>query len=201
MRAITGLWRWRHNPLCRTTDLTEAWVALAGLLLILSVAPLAGALVGGVAQDALQRSVREQHASRHRVAATVIRVLERSQLTIDPEGTSAGGLRGRVLAHWTAPDGSRHEAPVLVGIEDPRAGDRFAIWTDARGRTLARPLDSATATTHAVLAGVGAAVSAAALVETARRIVVWRMVRHRHARLEREWGRVGPDWGRTGADS
>ncbi|WP_425587900.1 hypothetical protein [Streptomyces marokkonensis] len=36
MRTIAGLWRWRHNPLCRTTDLTEARVALAGLLLILS---------------------------------------------------------------------------------------------------------------------------------------------------------------------
>ncbi|MER7055084.1 MULTISPECIES: hypothetical protein [unclassified Streptomyces] len=201
MRAITGLWRWRHNPLCRTTDLAEAWVALAGLLLILSVAPPAGVLVGGAAQNALRRSVREQHETRHRVAATVIRALERSQPTIDPEGLSAGDLRSRVLAARTAPDGSRHEAPVLVGVDDPRAGDRFAIWTDAQGRTLARPLDSATATTHAVLAGAGAAVSAAALIETARRIVVWRMVRRRHARLEREWGRAGPDWGRTGADS
>ncbi|GAA3997923.1 hypothetical protein GCM10022384_51220 [Streptomyces marokkonensis] len=157
--------------------------------------------MGGATQDALQRSVREQHESRHRVAATVIGALERSRPAIDPEGASAGDLRSRVLAAWTAPDGSRHEAPVLVGIDDPRAGERFAIWTDAQGRTSARPLDSATATTHAVLAGFGAAMSAAALVETARRIVVWRMVHDRYARLEREWSRAGPDWGRTGADS
>ncbi|WP_217169429.1 hypothetical protein [Streptomyces sp. AC512_CC834] len=201
MRAIRGLWRWRGNPLCRTTDLAEAWVALTALLLIVSVAPLAGVLVGGVAQNALQRSVREQHQTRHRMTATVVRALERSPLTVDPESASGGDLRRRVLAHWTAPDGSRHEGPVMVGIDDPGSGDRFAIWTDARGRAVAHPLDSATATTHAVLAGFGTAVAAGALVEAVRRIAVGRMVRRRYARLEQEWDRAGPDWGRTGAGS
>ncbi|WP_121751125.1 hypothetical protein [Streptomyces sp. E2N166] len=201
MRAISGLWRWRHNPLCRATDLAEAWVALTGLLLILCVAPLAGARVGGAAQDAMQRSVRDQHESRHRVTATVVRSLKRPPVALGPDGTSAGGLRSRVLAAWTAPDGSRHEAPVMASIDDPETGDRFAVWTDGRGRTVARPLDSATATTHAVLAGFGATVVAAALIEAGRRIVVWRMVRRRYARWEREWDRVGPDWGRTGAGS
>ena len=31
MRAISGLWRWRDNPLRRATDLAEAWLALAVL--------------------------------------------------------------------------------------------------------------------------------------------------------------------------
>ncbi|MGN3955779.1 hypothetical protein ACGV4K_11870 [Streptomyces sp. WAC8370] len=201
MRAIRGLWRWRGNPLCRTSDLAEAWVALTALLLMLSVAPLTGALAGGGAHHALQRSVREQHEARHRVTATVVRPLERSPLSVDPEGASGEDLRSRVLAGWTGPDGSRHEAPVLVGLDQSSAGDRFALWTDARGREVARPLDPATATTHAVLAGFGAALAVAALVEAARRIVVWRLVRRRYARLEQEWERAGPDWGRTGAGS
>jgi hypothetical protein len=201
VRAIRGLWRWRGNPLCRATDLAEAWVALTAVLLIASVAPLIGVLVGGAAHHVLQRSVREQHESRHRVTATVVRALERSPLTADPEGAGGGDLRRRVLAGWTGPDGSRHESPVLVGIDDPVGGDRFAMWTDARGRAVARPLDSATATTHAVLAGFGTAAVAAALVEAARRITVWRMVRHRYARWEQEWERAGPDWGRAGAGS
>lgn len=118
MRAVGGLWRWRGNPLRRGTDLAEAWVALTALVLILSVAPLIGVLAGGAAQNALQRSVREQHESRHRVTATVLRALERSPLTVDPEGASSGEeLRSRVLAAWTGPDGSRHESPVLVGID------------------------------------------------------------------------------------
>jgi hypothetical protein len=201
VRAIRGLWRWRGNPLCRASDLAEAWVALTALLLMLSVAPLVGALTGGSAQQALQRSVREQHESRHRVTATVVRPLERSPLSVDPEGAAGEDLRSRVLADWTGPDGSRHEAPVLVGLDRPSAGDRFALWTDARGREVARPLDPATATTHAVLAGFGATLAVAALVEAARRIAVWRLVRRRYAHLEREWERAGPDWGRTGAGS
>ncbi|GAA2529715.1 hypothetical protein GCM10010398_13330 [Streptomyces fimbriatus] len=83
-------------------------------------------------------------------------------------------------------------------LEDPRPGDRFGIWTDGQGRVAARPLDSATATTHAVLAGFAAALVAAALAEGGRRLIVWRMVRRRYARWDRAWGRAGPDWGRTG---
>ncbi|MFD5450918.1 Rv1733c family protein [Streptomyces sp. NPDC003470] len=201
MRAIRGIWHWRHNPLRRTTDLVEAWVALTGLLLILFVAPLIGALVGGAAQESLQRSVRDQHASRHRVTASVVRELKRSSLDVDPDGVSAGNLRSRVLARWAAPDGSEHRGSVLAGLRDPHPGDHFRIWTDGQGRLVARPLDSATATTHATLAGVGAALTAALLVEAGRRIVVWRMVRRRYDRWEREWDRAGPDWGRTGTGS
>jgi hypothetical protein len=201
VRAISGLWRWRHNPLCRTTDLVEAWVALAALLLILLVAPVIGSLVGGVAQDALQRSVREQHQARHVVTATVVRALDRSPLDADPETSTGRDLRSRVLADWTAPDGTKHESPVMASLKNPQHGDRFRIWTDQHGQMVARPLDSATATTHAVLAGFGAALATAGLVEGGRRLIVWRMVRRRYARWDQAWDKAGPDWGRTGTGS
>ncbi|WP_436987747.1 Rv1733c family protein [Streptomyces sp. enrichment culture] len=201
MRAISGLWRWRHNPLCRATDLAEAWVALAALLLVLLVAPLAGALAGSAAQQALQRSVREQHEARHAVTATVVRELDRSPLDVDPETSTGRDLRTRVLAGWTAPDGTPRQGPVLAGLKDPRQGDAFRIWTDRHGRLVARPLDPATASTHAVLAGFGAALVAGGLVEGGRRVVVWRMVRRRYARWDQAWDRAGPDWGRTGTGS
>ncbi|MGP2442177.1 Rv1733c family protein [Streptomyces sp. JW3] len=201
MRAIRGLWRWRHNPLRRATDLAEAWVALATLLFMLCVAPVLGVLVGTAADDALRRSVHDQQQTRHRVTATVVRELDRSPLDVDPETAAAGDLRSRVLAEWTAPDGSARHGPVLASIDSPHAGDRFGIWTDQHGRTVARPLDAATAATHAVLAGTGAALAAAALAEGARRLVLWRMVRRRYARLDRAWDRAGPDWGRTGTGS
>jgi F0F1-type ATP synthase membrane subunit c/vacuolar-type H+-ATPase subunit K len=198
VRAIRGLWRWRHNPLRRTTDLAEAWVALAALLLMVLAAPVAGVLAGGAADDALERSVRDQREARHRVTATVVRELDRSPLDVDPETAAAGDLRSRVLADWTAPDGTRHRGPLLAGLDAPHAGDRFAIWTDEHGRLAARPLDPATATTHAVLAGFGATLATAGLTEGARRLIVWRMVRRRYARLDQAWDRAGPDWGRTG---
>ncbi|MDO0917255.1 hypothetical protein QQM39_42555 [Streptomyces sp. DT2A-34] len=201
MRAISGLWRWRHNPLCRATDLAEAWVALAALSLILVVAPLAGSLVGGLAQDALRESVREQRASRHLVTATVVRKVEGSSLDADPEAATGRDLRTRVVADWTAPDGSPHHGSVMASLDTPQPGDRFTIWTDRQGRAVARPLDSATAATHAVLAGLGAALLAAGLVEGSRRLVVWRMVRRRYARWDQAWDKAGPDWGRTGTGS
>jgi hypothetical protein len=198
VRAIPGLWRWRHNPLRRATDLAEAWVALAALLLMVVVAPVAGVLAGGAAGDALERSVHDQRESRYRVTATVVRELDRSPLDVDPETAAAGDLRSRVLAHWTAPDGSGHRGPLLAGLATPHAGDRFAIWTDAHGRLVARPLDTTTATTHAVLAGFGVALATAGLTEGVRRLIVWRLVRRRYARWDQAWDRAGPDWGRTG---
>ncbi|MEU2915302.1 Rv1733c family protein [Streptomyces massasporeus] len=201
MRAIRGLWRWRRNPLCRATDLAEAWVALVALLLILLAAPVVGLLVGDTADDALQRSVRSQHEARHLVTATVVRKLDRSPLDSDPETSSGRDLRNRVLADWTAPDGTPHQGPVLASLKDPRQGDTFRIWTDRHGRMVARPLDSATASTHAVLAGFGAALAAGGLIEGGRRLIVWRMVRRRYARWDQAWDKAGPDWGRTGAGS
>jgi hypothetical protein len=185
----------------RGTDLAEAWVCLAALLLILVVAPLIGTLVGGVAQDTLQRSVREQRESRHRVTATVVRALDVSPLDTDPEASSGRDLRSRVAADWTAPDGTARHGTVLAALAHPRRGDHFTMWTDDRGRTVARPLDSATATTHAVLAGIGAALLTVAVVEGVRRLAVWRMVRRRYARWDQAWERAGPDWGRTGTGS
>lgn len=201
MRAMSGLWRWRHNPLRRATDLAEAWVALAAMVLILAVAPVAGVVVGGLAQDSLQESVRNQRVTRHLVTATVTRELDRSPLDADPETSTGREMRTRVLADWTAPDGTAQHGPVLANLKDPHRGDHFAIWTDVQGHIVARPLDSATATTHAVLAGFGAALLGIGLVESARRLIVWRMVRRRYARWDQAWDRAGPDWGRTGTGS
>jgi hypothetical protein len=201
VRAISGLWRWRRNPLRRATDLVEAWVALMALLLILVVAPVLGSLVGGMAQDVLQQSVRDQRHSRQLVTATVVRKLDRSPLDPDPETTPGRDLRSRVLADWTGPDGTAQRGPAMADIRTPHRGDHFAIWTDLHGRIVPRPLDSATATTHSVLAGFGTALLAAGAIEGGRRLIVWRMVRRRYARWDQAWDRAGPDWGRTGTGS
>ncbi|MET7377238.1 hypothetical protein ABZT08_00150 [Streptomyces sp. NPDC005526] len=201
MRAISGLWRWRHNPLRRGTDLAESWVALVALLLVLVAAPVVGSVVGSVAQDALQRSVRDQRQDRHPVTATVVRGLERLTVEPDPETSSGREVRSRVVADWTGPDGTRQHAAVTCALRNPRPGDRFPLWTDRHGRITARPLDAATAATHAVLAGLGASALTAGAVEGIRRLIVWRMVRRRYARWDQAWDRAGPDWGRTGTGS
>ncbi|MFF8429503.1 hypothetical protein ACF07Y_31020 [Streptomyces sp. NPDC016566] len=201
MRAIRGLWRWRHNPLRRATDLAEAWVAVVALVLVAVAAPLIGALVGVAAQDSLQHSVREQQHDRHLVTATVVRGLGSAPMETDPDTGTAHDARSRVLAYWTAPDGTRQHGPALANLKSPHAGDHFRLWTDPHGRITTRPLDSPTATTHAVLAGFGAALLTVGLVESGRRLIVWRMVRRRYARWDQAWDRAGPDWGKAGTGS
>ncbi|MFG2295787.1 hypothetical protein [Streptomyces sp. NPDC048603] len=112
-----------------------------------------------------------------------------------------GPQRTRVLAAWTAPDGSTHQGAVPAAEEPPRPGDRFRMWTDSGGRPVARPLDPSAAALHAGLAGLAAALAVAALVETVRRMVIRRLVHRRYQLLDRAWAAVGPDWGRAGAGS
>jgi hypothetical protein len=202
MRAIRGLWRWRHNPLRRPTDLAEAWVALVALVLIAVAAPVTGGLVGAVAQDSLQQSVREQQHTRHLVTATVVRALKDTpSLETDPDAAAVRESRHRVLADWTAPDGTAQHGAALADLKSPHAGDHFAVWTDPQGRISTPPLDSPTATTHAVLAGFGAALLIAGLVEGVRRLAVRRMIRRRYACWDQAWDRAGPDWGKAGTGS
>jgi hypothetical protein len=201
VRVIGGLWRWRRNPLRRTTDLAEAWVAFTALLLVLAGAPVIGAVVGAVAQDSLQRSVREQRAARHPVTATVERSLGEAGVDSDPDAGSAREIRHRVVAGWTAPDGTVHHGTMTTALRSPAPGDRFTVFTDRHGRPVPRPLDPATATAHAALAGFGAAMVWALLTEAARRVTVWHMVRRRYAGWDRAWAAAGPDWGRTGTGS
>jgi len=201
VRAIIGLWRWRRNPLRRTTDLVEAWLALATLLLILVAAPSAGAAVGVSMQGTLQKAVRDQRKDRHPVAAVVVRRLSRGPLAPDPETPSGRDAHSRVVADWTAPDGTPRHGTVIADLKTPVPGDRFWLWTDRHGRIMGRPLDSATATTHSALAGFGAAVLAAGLLESTRRLVLWHMVRRRHAGWDRAWAKAGPDWGKADTGS
>ncbi|MET7617314.1 hypothetical protein [Streptomyces sp. NPDC005408] len=202
MRAATGVWRWRRNPLRRATDLLEAWVALVAAVLLVTAAPAFGWLSGSLTDDSLRQSVRIQRQQRHPVTATVLRpAKEPKPPAYDPEGSATREKRRPVVAKWTAVDGSRHTGNVSTVLRTARPGVTFTLWTDRTGMIVNRPMDAATARVHAVLAGIGAALSAAGLVECTRRLVVWRLVRRRYARLDRAWAAAGPDWGRTGAGS
>lgn len=202
MRAVSGLWRWRHNPLRRTTDLVEAWVACAAALLLVLAVPAAGWGLGGLADQAMKESVREQSAERRPAVARVVRAAPSpGRAATDPDSAVDQRIRRPVVAEWTAPDGTRRSGTVATAVPTAGPGDTFRIWTDGRGDPVGRPMDPDTARAHAVLAGAGAASAAAGLVELARRTVVRRLMQRRYEELDREWAKAGPDWGRTGAGS
>ncbi|ARF54230.1 Rv1733c family protein [Streptomyces gilvosporeus] len=198
MRAITGLWRWRRNPLRRPTDLLESWLALAAALLIAVGATTAGRLTGQAADEALQAAVRTQHQQRHLVWATVDRLASRAPLDPDPETSSQRDAHRRVIARWTALDHSEHLGQIST-LRPVDPGDRLRIWTDGHGRVVPRPMDASTARTHAVLAGLAGAAAVGGLVEGGRRLILRQLMVRRFRRWDRAWERAGQDWGRADA--
>jgi hypothetical protein len=200
--VITGLWRWRRNPLRRTTDLVEAWVAVCALLLVVLGAPLAGWLCGTAADSSLRDTVRAQHRQRHVVSAVVVSTRgDGAGTALDPESALPRDRDSRVVAVWHTADGSAHRGTVSGPRPGMRAGDSFTMWTDQRGTQVRPPLDATVADVHAGVVGAVSATVAALLALCARRLIVWRLVRRRHRRLDQDWAHVGPDWGRTGTGS
>ncbi|MEV6263508.1 hypothetical protein AB0M42_22525 [Streptomyces sp. NPDC051784] len=203
VRAVLGIRRWRRNPVCRTTDRHESWVALAALMVMALAAPVLGWGVGSATDDVLVRTVRSQHDRLRPTTAVVVHASpHQSRFAADPEAAVTGeAARTSVVADWTAPDGTPRTGTVSTSSARTAPGSHVRIWTDAQGRPAMRPMDTATAHTHAALAGIGAALLAIGLTELVRRFVVWRMVQGRYERLDRAWAEVGPDWGRTGTGS
>ncbi|MCP3754316.1 hypothetical protein ACFRJ1_00550 [Streptomyces sp. NPDC056773] len=203
MRTAMGVWRWRRNPLRRPTDLFEAWVAFAALVCVLLVAPAVGWAAGLRVDGTLQRAAREQRQERHLVPAVVVRPTPEALLgaATEPAAQRQAPQRTQIVASWTAPDGSNHQGTVPAAEEPPHPGDRFRIWTDTHGRLVGQPLDPSSASFHAGVAGLAAALGIAVLVETLRRLVVRRLMHRRYIRLDRAWAAAGPDWGRADAGS
>ncbi|MGW4723200.1 Rv1733c family protein [Streptomyces sp. NPDC004291] len=202
MRAALGLWRWRRNPLRRTTDLVEAWVALTALVLFCVAVPLVGWSAGASAHDSLRVAVHAQEERRTQTTARVVRPADPP--ASDTRTAESGGeerLRRAVVARWTAPDGSPRTGTVTTFRRHSAPGDTFSLWTDRDGRPVTPPMRADTARAHAITAGLTAALLTGLLVETVRRLAVRRLVLTRYARLDRAWAAAGPDWGRTGTGS
>ncbi|MCX5389132.1 hypothetical protein [Streptomyces sp. NBC_00094] len=202
MRAATGVWRWRRNPLRRSTDLIEAWVAFAAAALLCVAVPLAGWTVGSSTNGSLQRAVRVQQEQRLPTTARVVRAAD------EPTGgdrtgadTGEAGLRRSVVARWTSPDGTARTGTVTTARGHSAPGDTFSFWTDRDGRPTSPPMPAGTARAHAAIAGLMAALLTGLLVETVRRLAVRRLVLRRYARLDRAWASAGPDWGRADTGS
>ncbi|BBB01717.1 hypothetical protein RVR_9257 [Actinacidiphila reveromycinica] len=179
-------WRWRRNPLRRRTDVVETWLGVL-FVALLCASPLLGWWADRSVGRVLRHEVATEHAERTLVTAT----LARSK----PSGSETHPTE---QLRWTGPDGASHTATVSSDLEVLQQG-RIRIWTDRKGAPAAPPLDSATASTHAVLAGVAAGSAAAGLLVMGRQLLMWRLMLRRLESWAREWARVGQDWGRAGA--
>ncbi|SEG90093.1 hypothetical protein SAMN05216223_12178 [Actinacidiphila yanglinensis] len=179
-------WRWRRNPLRRRTDVVESWLALVTAALFCAL-PLLGWWAERSVDRTLRHEVATEHAQRTLVSATLAHPKD-----------SGSATRPAEVLRWTAPDHSVHTATVSSDLEVWQRG-RISLWTDHKGTLVPPPLDTVTATTHAVLAGVAVGSAAAGLLVISRQLLMWRLMLRRMDSWEREWARVDQDWGRAGA--
>ncbi|MDI5972073.1 hypothetical protein POF50_022500 [Streptomyces sp. SL13] len=198
MRSIPGNWRWRPNPLRRRSDLVEAWAGLAAVAITVVGAPAAGIAAGRAVDTTLRHAAATQRAQRHEVRAVVLPAARPRSGTIAPQSSDGQATSHTARISWKGSDGKPHQALVTI-VGRHTAGTTLPVWIDRDERPVDPPLDTATATSNAVAAGVGAAAALAALVMAARNLLGWRLLRRRLADWERAWSRIGQDWGRAGA--
>ncbi|MFE5165837.1 hypothetical protein ACFRNT_46510 [Streptomyces sp. NPDC056697] len=180
-------WRWRRNPLRRRSDVIEAWVVLVTGVVMAVGGPAAG-VAAGTAVDA---SLQQERADRHRVPA----VLKEDAPVVQPAGDGSTTGQVRAIVRWTGPDGTVHTGTARVH-DGSKAGTATEVWTDGRGQLVQRPPTPEQIATRAVLAGTSAAAGVGAISLAGRGVARWRLDRARTQEWGRAWAEVGPRWSR-----
>ena len=184
-RAGVWLWRWRRNPLRRTSDVVEAWVLLVAWILA-----LVGGLVAGVlTASAMQASAERVRAQSHPVQAV---------LTQDPTHGSARPTSSALVwgtVRWTDRDGSTHTGRTRVPASAV-PGSPLTVWSNGRGGLTPPPASAADAAFQSFLGGLWASAASAGLVIGGAKLVQTRLDRRRFDQWAEEWARVDARWGR-----
>ncbi|MGW5658586.1 Rv1733c family protein [Streptomyces sp. NPDC003758] len=173
-----ALWRWRRNPLRRTSDLVEAWVLLAAWVLTV----VGGAAVGVMTAVVAERSFEGDRSERRAIAAELV-------TDASNEVSTHAGDRRRAWAkvQWTAPDGKTRRTGRTKVPTGARAGSQVQVWTDAKGGLTSRPADPSEALVEATAVGVLATAATVGVVWVSTRAVRAVLDRRRMVQWAVEW--------------
>jgi hypothetical protein len=181
---LRGLWPDR-NPLRRTCDRAEAAVVAALAAALLIAVPLAALSVGLCSYSAGVRAEHAQAAWRQ-----VPAVLIADATDVAPAGP--GTWQPRVLASWTAPDGTQRAGRIPAPV-NARAGTTLTVWVDPLGQLTGIPLGDHQVERQALLAALltsaGLAMALLGAGALARRL----LDRRRLAAWDAAWQATGPD--------
>jgi hypothetical protein len=180
-----------HNPLRRTSDVIEAWLLPAAIVIFLILSPfVAGTAAAAVRADnaAVQRATQ----SWHQVPAVLLHAAP------GPTWADNGSNTWLVWtpARWAA-DGRPHtgDVPAPAGT---KADATVRVWLDRAGDVQVPPPAAAYARDR-VMVGMLVALIALALVLAGLALLARRMLhRRRLAGWEAAWLSVGPQWSRHG---
>ncbi|MGW3381318.1 Rv1733c family protein [Streptomyces albogriseolus] len=187
-RHTVPWWRWRDNPLCRRTDVAEAWLLIATAVLALVLSGFAGLAAAGAVGASLD--------DRRARTSTVPAVLVENARDAAPAPVSENG-DGGVWAEvrWTASDGSRHTGRAEVPA-DSEKGDQVTVHTDGDGRLVSAPPEGAEAHFQIVMSGITVFFVTGGMVLLCGWIARARLRLRRLDLWEAEWRQVEPSWRR-----
>ncbi|GAA1365998.1 Rv1733c family protein [Streptomyces beijiangensis] len=183
------MWRWRSNPLRRTSDTVEAWTGLLLALLLLLAAPLACVMAVQTTYHRGQATADNQRESRHPVQATLIESAPAANLHAE---RGAVGTKGKAAVRWST-QGSERTGIAIVAAGSP-SGTVTTIWVDRHDRVTSAPLDSTDVAARSAGAGF-AAIAGVILSVLGIRVSVGRMCfRRRLTEWDRAWADTEPQW-------
>ncbi|MFD5945008.1 hypothetical protein ACFWAZ_02300 [Streptomyces collinus] len=171
------LWRWRRNPLKRRSDVTETWLGVTALAMLLLVAPSVGVAMTAVGE----RSAIDQAQGLHRTAA---RIVEEVPATPSRFSDMADD-QVRATVRWAMPDGTSGTGEALVPA-GRKAGSSTTVWLDDAGRLRPAPPTPAQARSQGAALGAAAGAGVCVLV-----VGVWWAARLRlDVRRGSQWDRA-----------
>ncbi|WP_405855642.1 hypothetical protein OG407_05835 [Streptomyces sp. NBC_01515] len=187
--AGAAMWRWRSNPLRRTSDRIEAWTRLLLGVLLLFAAPLACVLAVQAMYHHEQDRAEQQRGSRDPVQAKLIGSTPTEDLY-----TVRGvvGAKGKAVAHWSVR--GREKTGIATVTVDSLSGTVITIWVDRRNRVTSAPLGPGGIVARSVLAGVAAFVGVIVSVLGVRLAVGRLGFRRRLIEWDRAWADIEPRW-------
>lgn len=180
-----------RNPLCRRSDVIEAWLLPVVIITFVALSPIAGAAAGLWARADNVAAHRAQQ-TWHRAAAVLLQA---------PPGPlmSDGGVNTWLVwtpARWTS--GGRQRLGEVPAAAGTRAGSTVPVWLDRAGNAQSPPLTAAQDRHHIIVA-VSLALAALAVLLAGLALLTRRLLnRRRLAGWDAAWRLVGPQWSGRG---
>ena len=184
------LWRLRHNPLRRPSDLVQAWIGLGLLLATLTATPCAMFLAGDATYRHYARTAQHQEETRHHTTAVL---LENARRHPEPGSAEARETRYPAKVRFTDPKG--HSQIAITDVQPGLLnGTTIRVWADDDGKITDPPLSSSQIRSRTMGA---AAVGALAVHATAAAAygVASRVIQRRNlAAWDSAWAETAPRW-------
>lgn len=180
------LWRWRRNPLKRRSDVTETWIGVAAVSILLFAVPSVGVATAAVAE----RSALAQARGLHRTAAHVVKEIPATPSRFSDMADD----QARATVRWAVPDGSFKTGETLVSAGS-KPGASTTVWLDDAGRLRPSPPTPAQAGAQGAALGAAAGAGICVLVMGGWWVARVRLDVRRGAQWDRSWAEFNANRG------